>query len=539
MFGSKNGQRYFGFRGGWLTFWVTVACATDMTLFGYDQGVFGGVIVTDDFLETLNIVGDTSMISTVTALYTIGCFFGAVAAFVIGDILGRKKSIFIGTTIMSVGAILQITAYSVPHMIVGRIVAGIGNGINTSTAPPWQAETSAAAWRGKLIVIELIMNIAGFSLSNWVTFGFSFVPGPIAWRLPLAFQFIFIVILYATVPWLPESPRWLVMKGRFKEAEQILADLEAKDIDDPMIQAQLSEIKFAANYEREHAVRIRDLVRGRKGDQAGTCTVRRLLLGMGSQFMQQFSGINVLIQSVGFTNRMARLIAAVNSVSYLLFSTIGIPQVERWGRRKMLMYAAAGQCFCYVIITALLRYNKLPGYAHQTEVAKASVAFFFLYYVFFGIGMQGVPWLYPSEINSLSMKNKGAALGTATNWLCNFIIVEITPIGIDSLGWKFYIIWAVFNGAFVPLVYFFYPETSDRTLEDIDRYFMENQNIFVNKDKAATSAKRPLEYIEREETEIRRHSSVNVRAASMATEKYGDPAIDDEAKDGGLHKEVV
>lgn len=85
---------------------------------------------------------------------------------------------------------------------------------------------------------------------------------------------------------------------------------------------------------------------------------------------------------------MARLLAAVNSVSYLLFSTIGIPNVERWGRRKMLMYAAAGQCFCYLIITVMIRYNELPGYAHQTEVAKASVAFFFLYYIFFGIGFQ-------------------------------------------------------------------------------------------------------------------------------------------------------
>lgn len=93
---------------------------------------------------------------------------------------------------------------------------------------------------------------------------------------------------------------------------------------------------------------------------------------------------------------MARLLAAVNSVSYLLFSTIGIPNVERWGRRKMLMYASAGQCFCYLVITVLIRYSMLPGYEHQTEVAKASVAFFFLYYVFFGIGMQGVPWLYPA-----------------------------------------------------------------------------------------------------------------------------------------------
>ena len=103
----------------------------------------------------------------------------------------------------------------------------------------------------------------------------------------------------------------------------------------------------------------------------------------------------------------ARLLAAVNSVSYLLFSMIGIPNVERWGRRKMIMYAAAGQCFCYLIITVLLRFNEKPGYAGKDQVASASVAFFFLYYVFFGIGFQGVPWLYPTEINGLAMRQKG------------------------------------------------------------------------------------------------------------------------------------
>lgn len=100
----------------------------------------------------------------------------------------------------------------------------------------------------------------------------------------------------------------------------------------------------------------------------------------------------VLIKSVGLTNTLARLLAACNSVSYLLFSFIGVPNVEHWGRRKMLMYAATGQCFCYLIITVLLRYNEKPGYAHTTQVAEASIAFFFLYYVFFGIGFQGVPW---------------------------------------------------------------------------------------------------------------------------------------------------
>jgi MFS family permease len=133
----------------------------------YDQGVFGGVIVTPDFLDLLGIADDAKLQSTVTAIYDVGCFFGAISTIWIGEALGRKKTILLGTTIMSIGAILQIAAFGVPQMIVGRIIAGIGNGINTSTAPVWQGETSKASWRGKLIVIEMICNIFGFMLSTY------------------------------------------------------------------------------------------------------------------------------------------------------------------------------------------------------------------------------------------------------------------------------------------------------------------------------------------------------------------------------------
>ncbi|KAJ9609616.1 hypothetical protein H2200_005944 [Cladophialophora chaetospira] len=490
-----------------------------MTLFGYDQGVFGGVIVTKDFLQTHHLGGDehTQLLGTVTAIYDIGCFFGACSAVWLGEKLGRRRSVLVGTTIMSAGAILQITSYSVAQMIVGRIVAGIGNGINTATAPVWQTETSAIKWRGKLVVIELILNIAGFSLSNWVTYGFSFVGGPVSWRLPLAFQFLFIFILYATVPWLPESPRWLIAHEYEDEAFKILADLENKSEDDPFILAQHKEIVYTVQYERDHAVPWVDLLRGRTGDQAGTKTIRRLLLGAGTQAMQQLSGINVtsyylptvLIKSVGLDEKMARLLAACNSVSYLLFSLIGIPNVEKWGRRNMMIFAAAGQSFCYLIITVLIRYNEKPGYAHAHEVASASVAFFFLYYVFFGIGMQGVPWLYPTEINSLAMRTKGAALGTATNWIFNFMVVEITPIGIQNLHWKFYIVWTILNASFVPLMYLFYPETADRSLEDIDDYYRTNPSLLVFRDKDVTSSKRPEKYRMKEEDEVRRASSAD------------------------------
>ena len=204
-----------------------------------------------------------------------------------GEKLGRKKTILIGTSIMTVGAIIQISAYSVAQMIVGRIVAGIGNGINTSTAPIWQSETSQIKWRGKLVIIEMICNIGGFSLSNWMTFGFSYLSGPISWRFPLAFQLVFMIILFATVPWLPESPRWLIARDMEDEAFEILAALEDKDVNDPFILAEHKEIVYAVQYERQYNVGWADLLRGRTGANGGTSTMRRLILGMGTQAMQQ------------------------------------------------------------------------------------------------------------------------------------------------------------------------------------------------------------------------------------------------------------
>ena len=186
-------------------------------------------------------------------------------------------------------------------------------------------------------------------------------------------------------------------------------------MEDPFIVTQSQDIQWAVRYEKDHGVPWKDLLRGRTGDQAGVHAIRRIFLGMGTQAMQQLctssntislppyystnrqdqkrhiAGINVtsyylptvLIESVGLSNTLARLLAACNSVSYLLFSFIGIPNVERWGRRKMMMYAAAGQCLCYTVITVCIRYNELDSLTAETrkQWASASIAFFFLYYV--------------------------------------------------------------------------------------------------------------------------------------------------------------
>jgi MFS family permease len=138
----------------------------------------------------------------------VGCFVGAVITIFIGDLLGRRKMIFLGSSIMIVGAILQFTAFSLAHLIAGRIITGFGNGMNTSTVPTWASETSKSHKRGKMVMIEGPMITGGICLSYWIDFGFSFLePSTVSWRFPIAFQIFFALILLAFILELPESPR--------------------------------------------------------------------------------------------------------------------------------------------------------------------------------------------------------------------------------------------------------------------------------------------------------------------------------------------
>lgn len=159
--------------------------------------------------------------------------------------------------------------------------------MNTATAPIWQTETSPPHLRGKLVMFEMLMNIVGFSLCNWINYGLSFAGGAVAWRFPLAFQFVFIIALFATVPFLPESPRWLLYHERKGEANEVLACIEGLETNDAFIVAQQEEIQYSVSYEKEHQIRWRDLL---KSNPDGTKPLRRLILGAGTQFIQQFEG---------------------------------------------------------------------------------------------------------------------------------------------------------------------------------------------------------------------------------------------------------
>ena len=246
---------------------ISVAAGTVMCLFGYEQGVFGGIIVGQEFEEYFNNPSP-SLIGFVTSVYDLGCFAGALLTLVVGEWLGRKRMLIIFTIIMTTGIMLQTGAHSMNHLLWGRFIAGVGNGGNTATAPVWHVETSHQDAKGKAVVKEMVVNVMGFVISNIITLAFSRITTESQWRFPLGIQLIFIVIILVLVPILPESPRWLLARGRDAEAKAVLASLSEHDVE--------GEFKG-----------IRDSVRQEMAVQAswaqifkGGPATRRLFLGM-------------------------------------------------------------------------------------------------------------------------------------------------------------------------------------------------------------------------------------------------------------------
>lgn len=135
-----------------------------------------------------------------------------------------------------------------------------------------------------------------------------------------------------------------------------------------------------------------------------------------------------------------------------------------------MLFAAAGQCACMAILAGTVSNG-------SRSAGIVAVVMLFLFNFFFAVGLLAIPWLLPAEYAPLAIRTRAAALASASNWIFTFLVVEITPVSISSIGWKTYIYFAIFNFFFLPIIYFFYPETQNLSLEQIDKLFTGSKII--------------------------------------------------------------
>ncbi|KAK3073470.1 hypothetical protein LTR53_004958 [Teratosphaeriaceae sp. CCFEE 6253] len=474
-------------RGRPLQLAVYAACLSAFLFFGYDQGVFGGILQNQHYLDTFN--NPRPVITGITvSSYCLGALTGCILAFFIGDILGRRKMIWLSMSFIIVGASLQASASTLGHLIVGRVITGIGTGIDSSTVPMYQSELCKKEWRGRIVAWEIWFIGIGIVLAYWIDFAFSYVPGEAAWRTPIALQLIFAVVVVFIVWGLPESPRWLAKKGREEEAAATICAVFDLQPDDPYVLGEMEAIRAAIAIETgEGAGKALSIF---KKDKLQTRW--RVLLAWFGLFMNQWSGINlvvyymptVLVVNVGKSAHSAQLIAGFVIIMFPIGNTLPALALDRMGRKMTMMIGCGILSFSMLCITILLSFGK-------QKTSTASIAFFFLYMLVFGATVNVVPWVWGPEILPLEARSRGVAISVSSHWMCasihvlhcqsrrglivragNFCIVMITPVLISGIGWATYIIFTVLLASFVPIVYLCYPETSGLSLEAIDNLFL-------------------------------------------------------------------
>lgn len=459
----------FGIKGDGLMLFVTCFASLGVFLFGYDQGVMSGII-TGPYFKAYFKHPTAYEIGTLVASLELGALVTSLACGRLADIFGRKNTLFWGAVIFSVGGAIQTFTSGYDTMLIGRVISGLGVGVLSMIVPTYQSEISPAENRGKLACIEFTGNIIGYASSVWVDYFSSFIESDLSWRLPLSLQ----VVIGATLAFgsvlLPESPRWLLDKDMDEQGMRVLADLHgAGDPNEPRAKLEFREIKENVLYLRK------------QGDNSYKRMLTqyryRTMIAMSSQMFAQLVGINsvcyylpMILESAGWIGRDALLMTGVNGIIYTLATVPTWFLIDLWGRRIILLSGAIG---CGAALTACSYFM----YLDQSYTPQAVVGCIIVFNAWFGYSWGPVPWLYPPEILPLAFRAKGASLATATNWSFNWLVGELTPILMEKIAWRLYLILAFFAGLAFVTVYFGYPETSGVPLEEIGALFGDEINV--------------------------------------------------------------
>jgi len=455
--------------------WPAIAVGTFVAfggvLFGYDTGTISDILAMPYWLKLFathtNEKGPyltASQSSEIVSLLSVGTFFGALMAAPTGDFFGRRGGLMAWLVIFTIGVILQTAATSIPLFVAGRTIAGWGVGglsaliplYQSETAPKWIRGTIVGAYQLAITIGLLLASIVGNSTKDRQDTG--------CYRIPIAIQFAWALILFTGLVILPETPRFYIKKGKHEKAARALSKLRRLDIDHPSIEAELAEI--TANHEYEMSLGKASYVDCFKGNLG-----KRLATGCGLQALQQLSGVNFIFyygtpffKQSGIGNGFT--ISLITSCINVASTFPGLYLVEKWGRRKLLLFGAVGMAVCQLIVAGV----GLEPVANQSA-QKALVAFVCIYIFFFACSWGPCAWVVTGEIFPLKVRAKSLSMTTASNWLLNWAIAYATPYMTDAIHTNVFWIWAGFCCLCVAFVYFFIYETKGLTLEQVDELY--------------------------------------------------------------------
>ncbi|KAI6781227.1 High-affinity glucose transporter-like protein [Emericellopsis cladophorae] len=432
----------------------------------------------------------------ITASMSAGSWAGALFSGPLSDRLGRKWSIIIGTIFWAIGSAICSASQNIGMLCAGRAINGFAIGIESAQVPVYIAELAPPSKRGRFIAFQQWAITWGILIMYYMSYGSSFIGGRTAqtysttpFRLPWALQIIPGLFLGGMMFLLPESPRWLARKDRWEDCHAVLTLVHGRgDSSHPFVMSELQDIKDMAEFERRHAdVTYLDLFK--------PAMINRTLIGLFMQIWSQLTGMNVMMYYInnifamaGYEGNAALLASSVNYCINVLCTLPAIIWMDRWGRRPTLLVGAFFMCLWMCVNAGVMgSYGRVvPGGvdgvpSQSMEVtgapAKALIASTYLFVASFAPTWGPVSWAYPPELFPLALRGKGVALATSGNWAFNTALGLFVPEAFANIKWKTYLVFAVFLFAAFWHVFFLFPETAGRTLEETTAIFEDPNGI--------------------------------------------------------------
>ncbi|WP_067936072.1 sugar porter family MFS transporter [Alicyclobacillus kakegawensis] len=440
---------------------ISSAAALGGLLYGYDTAVISGAI---GFLGEFYGLS-TFMQGFVTAAILIGGIIGVLVSGFLSDWLGRKKVLAMAAVLFALAAVGSGFTNTVTWLVVARIVGGIGIGMASVLSTTYISEVSPPYIRGRLSSIYQLATVIGIAATFFVnaavagsgTHAWDVTTG---WRWMLSLGAIPAIVFFLVLFVVPESPRWLQKSGREQEAFQVLEKINGREI----AEYELGEIKRSLSQERNTS--FSQLFK--PGLRAA------LMIGIMLAIFQQFVGINAIMyyaptifQSAGMGQNAQFTQTVVVGIINFLFTLLAIWLIDKIGRKALLLIGAGCMTLFLLLIGGTF-------YFHVTH-GPLILIFILGYVASFAISMGPVVWVMIPEIFPNHSRARAASLATVFLWAADWVVTQFFPTMLHSIGGavSFWIFMFLCIVAFV-FVLKFVPETKDKSLEEIERFWLKN-----------------------------------------------------------------
>ena len=442
------------------TILTCVLAALAGLMFGLDIGVISGAT---QFIQHEFAISD-HMIEWIVSAMMLGAAIGALGAGWMSAALGRKRALILSGLLFVAGSLLSGFAWSPETLIAARLVLGLAIGVATFTAPMYLAEVAPESIRGAMISTYQLMITIGILVAFLSDTAFSYSGN---WRWMLGIIAIPGVLFLLGLFFLPDSPRWLMMRGRKAEATAVLQRLRG---DTAVVAHEVADIEE----------QLRTPQRGWHLFLQNRHFRRSVGLGVLLQVVQQFTGMNVVMyyaprifQDMGYATAAQMWFTAAVGLTNVLATFIAIGLVDRLGR-KPILYTGFSVMAIGLGVVGTMMHLGIATHAEQLF----TVAMLLVFIVGFAMSAGPLIWILCSEVQPLKGRDFGIAASTVTNWVANMIVgatflTLLNGIGNAATFW----LYAALNGLFLVFTYFLVPETKGITLEQIERNLMAGKPL--------------------------------------------------------------